>query len=104
MERPTAKSPQDSSFLRTPSSHTFVTYSTSSTSNLASTFRELPRAAIGNGSKCHLHEVRRYSRWVLPFVSALVEAAPGRLHRESEEGASAAPPLGLLVVIQPKSR
>src|SRR5260370_42464058 len=69
MERLTARSPQDSSFLRTPSTHTFVTYSASSTSNLASTYRELPRAAIGNSSKCHLHDVRRYSRRVLPFVS-----------------------------------
>src|SRR5260370_25819712 len=79
MERRPARSPQDSSFLRTPSTHTFVTYSTSSTLNLASTYGEWPRVAIGNSSKCHLHEVRRYSRRVLPFVSPI--RSPGVLLR-----------------------
>src|SRR5260370_41884192 len=115
MERRPARSPQDSSFLRTPSTHPFVTYSTSSTSNLASTYRELPRAAIGNSSKCHLHDVRRYSRRVLPFVSgerfpiitAPVEWAtfPGRANRAAGESFRRRSPIrsrgALLRVLRP---
>src|SRR4029077_11799661 len=69
MEKPTAKSPRDSSFLRTPSIHTFVTCSISSTSNLEWTYRELPRAASDNSPKPPRCEIGRYLERLVQYVS-----------------------------------